>query len=401
MTMHFARFFNVFVSIVFTISSSEMVKNWQAYLDTPSSADSYKAIFEWDHVSAEAVVIGHGAGLKPTDDPRCSGDSQENAADGQPYWMPRFFSRPVSEEIKQLTGIQFASVDWQPCGHKDITICHGESHYDFHLYYTTEEALNSLSACDIGTRANPRLPVCEDSQNPINAAYFKLINQNMPVSAQISSDIGGVSTEQKNFHFCVDETSAILRSGVHYGDKSETLKEWKTPVTIIGSHDCELMFFEPMMSWKWISGSIRNAPWPYFKVENIQYNTKTFEALPHTWSINVSEGCKTGGEACHIKLTVEGTRCPAQGCSRERACGQMVSCTTGQPYSPSYSTQVSVPGQQVIGQQQGTEQQQQQQQDRRPMEGSSSKASSSKTNGIARFFHISAICCMLGVGFVV
>lgn len=49
--------------------------------------------------------------------------------------MPRFYPKSVSDKIKETTGIQFASVDWQPCGHKDIVICHGESHYDFHLYY--------------------------------------------------------------------------------------------------------------------------------------------------------------------------------------------------------------------------------------------------------------------------
>lgn len=381
---------NLCFSIVFVISSSEMVRNWQAYLDTPPSPSSYRVVFEWDHVTADAVVIGFASGLKPTDDPRCSGDSKENAADGQPYWMPRFFPRPVSDEIKKQTGIQFASVDWQPCGHKDITICHGESHYDFHLYYTPEQSLNSLSMCDIGTQGNPRLPVCEDSLNPINAAYFKLINKNMPVSAHVSSSSDGATTVQKNFNFCVDETSAILRSGVHYGDKSETLKEWQTPVTIIGSHDCELMFFEPMVSQKWIQGSISNAPWPYYKVDNIQYNTKTFEALPSSWSIEVTEGCKTGAATCHIKIIVEGTRCPAQGCSLERACGDMVSCSTGQTYSPSYTTTASS-GSVSSG------------------ASSSSSAtirkagasSSSTIVGFARFFYVSIVCCILSVCFVV
>jgi len=30
--------------------------------------------------------------------------------------------------------------------------------------------------------------------------------------------------------------------------------EWKTPVTIIGSHDCQIKFFEPMVSYKWMAG---------------------------------------------------------------------------------------------------------------------------------------------------
>jgi len=314
---------------IIRLEAADMVQNWQAYLDTPSNPDSYKVVFEWDHVTSEAVVIGHAQNLKPTDDPRCSGNSQDVAADGQPYWMPRFFPRPVNNDISTQTGIRFASVDWQPCGHKDITICHGESHYDFHLYYTPENELNSLSMCDIGTSANPHLPVCMNSANPANAAYFKLINQNMPVSAEVSYGLDATSKAEKKFQFCVDESSAILRSGVHYGDKSETLDEWKTPVSIIGSHDCQLMFFEPMISWKWISGTVPNSPWPYFKVDNIQYNVKTFEALPSSWSINVSNACKAGvNGTCHIQIVVEGTKCPSPACNRDRACGDIFSCST-------------------------------------------------------------------------
>merc|ERR1719210_2867329 len=116
-----------------SMASSDLVKDWRAYLLTPTSPEFYKVVFEWEHDATKAVVIGWTP--NPLDDPRCSGSSNATASDGQPYWMPRFYSRPVSEEIKKLTGIHFASVDWQPCGHKDITICHGESHYDFHLYY--------------------------------------------------------------------------------------------------------------------------------------------------------------------------------------------------------------------------------------------------------------------------
>jgi hypothetical protein len=330
--MLFSKLANVFLSLLVVRGSSEMVQNWNAYLATPADANSYKLIFEWDHDASQAVVVGHQVGLKPTDDPRCSGDSQVDAFDGQPYWLPRFFPRPVGEEIKRVTGIEFVSADWQPCGHKDITICHGESHYDVHLYYTTEATLNSWPTCDIGTARNPRLPVCQDSSNPANAAYFQTINKNMPQSATVSANRNASSTTHKDFNFCLDESSAILRSGVHYGDQSETLDEWKTPVSIIGSHGCQLQFFEPMVSWKWIAGFIANTAWPFFKVENIAYNEKQFEALPSSWSINVSNSCGTQAGPCHIQFIVEGTKCPQAGCNRPIDCGTMDSCTTGQPY---------------------------------------------------------------------
>merc|ERR1719446_1905220 len=100
------------------------------------------------------------------------------------------------------------------------------------------------------------------------------------MEAKVSA-IGGSSEVHKRFNFCVDESSAILRSGVHYGDKGETLDEWKTPVTIIGSHDCRMLFFEPMISWKWIKGGLKSGGyWPSYQVSNTTYNRKMFAALP-------------------------------------------------------------------------------------------------------------------------
>jgi len=318
---------------------ADMVKNWKASLLTPASAGQYKVAFDWDHEAADAVVIGWTdkttGGNKATDDPRCSGSSDVKASDGQPYWMPRFFSRPVSAEITAQTGIEFVSADWQPCGHKDITICHGESHYDFHAYYVPETALSAQPMCTIGSSVNPKLPVCSYSTNPANAAYYNLISNNMPTAAKVTK---ANSKVDKQFNFCVDPSSAILRSGIHYGDKSETLDEWKTPVTIIGSHDCQLKFFEPMVSWKWISGKVESSTWPTFEVSDIQYSKKTYEALPHSWSINVSEGCKTGNAACHIRIIMEGTKCPAGGCLLKRECGSMKDCVSGLPWNPNGTT---------------------------------------------------------------
>lgn len=321
-----------------TLGLAEPVKNWSASLVTPSEPESYKVVFEWEHQPSEAVVI---ATKNPLADPRCSGSSDEVASDGQPYWMPRFYPRPVSSEITAQTGIHFASVDWQPCGHKDIQICHGESHYDFHLYYVPEAELQAMQMCSIGTQANPKLPVCLDSPNPTNAAYFNLISHNMPVSAKLSA-VGSSTKTDKNFTFCVDDSSAILRSGVHYGDKDETLKEWQTPVTIIGSHDCRMMFFEPMISWKWISGEHKaSSYWPSHQVSDIRYNEKAFEALPHAWAITVSEGCERADtDTCRIQITVEGSKCPPAGCTLKRECGSMISCATNAMYQRSSSSTV-------------------------------------------------------------
>eukprot|EP00930_Biecheleria_cincta_P085631 TRINITY_DN75016_c0_g1_i1.p1 TRINITY_DN75016_c0_g1~~TRINITY_DN75016_c0_g1_i1.p1 ORF type:complete len:470 (+),score=68.00 TRINITY_DN75016_c0_g1_i1:112-1410(+) len=326
-----------------------MVQNWTTLLEEPGTG-KYRLTMEWDHAHSSAVLVDYVEGNKvynPIDDERCSGKSTKVAADGQPFWMPRFFPRPLSSDITAKTGFRFASADWQPCGHKDIVICHAESHYDFHLYYVDESELNAMPECKIGTASNPDLPVCQDSgSNAANHDYFKLINSSIPI--KISTSQAGTDEQvEKNVDFCVDPTSAILRSGVHYGDKSETLNEWRTPVTIMGSHDCKLKFFEPMVSWNWISGCVRgDTPWPVFNVSEIIYSSKSIVALPTTWQVEVSPGCKAQDclrkepiGQCHIKITVEGEACPAEGCPEIRQeCGEMPDCVTGKTYQSPLTT---------------------------------------------------------------
>lgn len=332
----------ILLSALLHATNAAMVANWEAKLVKEGVPEGkYKLVLEWDHNHDDYVTVdfeGDGGRVyKATDDPRCNGDSQVKAADGMPFWMPRFASRPVSQEITAVTGIKFASVDWQPCGHKDVTICHAESHYDMHLYYVTEDELAKIPECEIGSPTNPNLPVChDDEKNSVNHDYFKLISDNMPKSMKKNGNL--IEPD-----YCVDPTSAIMRSGVHYGDKSETLGEWKTPVTIIGSHDCRMLFFEPMVSWKWISDSIFGGSpgWPKFEATEIQYNEKTYRPLPDSWTWEVSEGCKadnvfaqqTSGN-CHIKVTVIGDSCLGHDdCALPpRKCGNMKDCSTGEMY---------------------------------------------------------------------
>merc|ERR1719201_951057 len=154
-----------------------------------------------------------------------------------------------------------------------------------------------------------------------------------------------VNEKDKAFDFCVDTSSAILRSGVHYGDQSETNDEWKTPVTIVGSHDCRLLFFEPMISWKWISGGLQaQSHYPTYEVSDLQYNKKTFEALPHSWSVSVSPGCQPGDATpCKITITVEGPQCPSGGCTVKHECGSIRDCKTNAAYVYPHSTPTPTP----------------------------------------------------------
>lgn len=316
-----------------------MVANWKATLvDSGRESGQYKVQFEWDHDHNEYITFPLDR-LKrvenPIEDPRCQGDSSEKARDGLEWWMPRLHWKEVSPEITAVTGIEVVDVSWQPCGHKEIAICHAESHYDIHLYYVKKDRLQQMPNCEIGSAENPRLPVCRDSATEANHDYFRMLKNDLP------SGSFTVNGQVVPIEFCVDPTSAILQSGVHYGDVSETKNEWRRPVTIIGSHDCQLMFFEPMVSWNWIANRFANGTafgWPVVEIANIKYNKKTFEALPNRWSVEVKGGCRLPvPRNCHITLVVEGSPCPATGCKLKRECGtDVIDCTTGAVYQSPY-----------------------------------------------------------------
>lgn len=67
----------------------------------------------------------------------------------------------------------------------------------------------------------------------------------------------------------------------------------------------------------------------------IEYDEKNFVALPTSWRVAVSQGCKTNslGEDCHVTLTIRGTRCPDGGCPvLPRQCGFHKNCIDDQLY---------------------------------------------------------------------
>jgi len=304
--------------------------------------DMYEVSFSWDHTANKALVLDGGEkGGKSwmTREKNCEPTSTEVAPqDGIAWWAPRFFPRQVPEIVTKRTGITFGSVDWQPCGHKDIVICHAESHWDFHLYYVPQTFLPNMSCANAA-------PTCPDvSTSSGNVKFFSLMKGNMPATTthtKVDSALKSAGSKQ-NFNFCVDVTSGMPQSGIHYGDKADTLGEWKHPVTIMGSHDCKLTFFEPMISWRWVTGQVAadQTDWPVWESGNLTYDEKRFQPLPTWWRTSVTaDNCRNAklGESvitdnakkCRITVTIRGKRCPDTGCAPiERKCSQWPECVS-------------------------------------------------------------------------
>lgn len=306
----------------------------------------YEVVFTWVHDYAVAPSVGKSLDKNAKRvGGACDPEAGYTAPDGKPYWLPRFFPTPVPAEITRYTGIKFVSPDWQPCGHKDIVICHGESHYDFHLYYFDEATIKAEAGCDATPGKPGHYIICDDN-TARNHKMFQLMSADMPISRTSSARSPMPSPHsapgaKKTLQYCVDPTSGVPESGIHYGDKSETLTEWKEPVSIMGSHDCRLTFFEPMISWKWITNEVWGGKgWPSWHSGEIAYNTKAFKALPTSWKVDVSPGCQGGDSSkeCRITVTVRGEKCPVGGCSPPaRNCGSQPDCLTGQPYQSPFT----------------------------------------------------------------
>jgi hypothetical protein len=318
---------------VILMSTVKAQQNFQASVrDRPGHPGEFEATFTWDHDYDKAIVLTDRIAKAREAGGLCDPASNELAKDGVPYWMPRFFPKEVPAEVTAITGIKFASVDWQPCGHKDIVICHGESHYDLHFYYADQSELDGMT-CDIGAHMPSHTAgqvICHD-ESVLNHEFFKLMADNIPVKAD------GQGTEAaRNFDFCVDPTSAIPKSGIHFGDRSDTLEEWKRPVTILGGYACKLTFFEPMISWKWITrygNSMKSRPWPSFDSGDLEYNEKTFKPLPKRWKVQVSDACEgtftgaLGNSTCNVTVTLYGEKCGSEGCPERHArCGRAKNC---------------------------------------------------------------------------
>jgi hypothetical protein len=62
-----------------------------------------------------------------------------------------------------------------------------------------------------------------------------------------------------------------------------------------------------MISWKWLKSNEN-----HYHSGHIEYNQKTYQALPMKWSVKVSDPCTQ--DSCNIKVIVYGEKCPPGGC---------------------------------------------------------------------------------------
>jgi len=155
-------------------------------------------------------------------------------------------SYKFSTEFYKATGFDHLGMDWQPCGHPDLNKF-GKPHLDFHLYRITS-AQRDLMSCDV----IPGAPICAfpgDAQSTFAGKKFFAVGK---VTAGSGSDDGKIANMPELF--TVDLESAVPHSSIHAYAVPVDVDQWTDPILIIGSYDSQIVHWEPMIPYTFVSG---------------------------------------------------------------------------------------------------------------------------------------------------
>lgn len=164
-------------------------------------------------------------------------------------------SYKFSKDFYKATGFDHLGLDWQPCGHPDPNKF-GKPHFDFHLYRITSTQ-RDLMSCDILQGA----PICDFLGAPLPGGQTQTTYAGKKFFAVGKVTAGSDANKIANMPelFTVDLGSAVPHSGIHVYDINGAVDvvDWTDPVLIIGSYDSQVVNWEPMFPYSFVSGYTR------------------------------------------------------------------------------------------------------------------------------------------------
>jgi len=155
-------------------------------------------------------------------------------------------SYKFGSEFYKATGFDHLGLDWSQCGHGNAANF-GKAHFDFHLYRITS-AQRDLMSCDV----IPGAPICAfpgDAQSTFAGKKFFAVGK---VTAGSGSDDGKIANMPELF--TVDLESAVPHSSIHAYAVPVDVDQWTDPILIIGSYDSQIVHWEPMIPYTFVSG---------------------------------------------------------------------------------------------------------------------------------------------------
>jgi hypothetical protein len=203
--------------------------------------------------------------------------------DGLPYIEGRWAWERLPKYVRDATGFDHVSLDWNPCGHPGPGFL--TPHYDAHFYGVSPDFRATNMTCDL----IPGTPVCDAAfqETENGQGFFNIARQLAPVG------------------FDFDESDAVIFMGLHGSDHSKhpaTPANWTTPSLILVEYDDEIVAFEPMFGLLFFNGTEHQ-----IYEEDVVYQEKDPATLPDSYSINYFPWAST-----HIALKGKSAVCAAE-----------------------------------------------------------------------------------------
>jgi len=230
------------------------------------------------------------------------------ASDNLPYFAFRWAYDRFNQEIKDITGLDHVSIDFNSCGHppQDVFTI---PHIDMHLYFELPEFRTCMTCTKI-----PETPICdfnEDAQTTDSGLAFFNVSFVPGTEQPINMPAG----------YTVGYDHMVPLMGGHSWDvtKQPSLiegKPWINPIWVIGSYAGSIIDYEPMIPMSFITGDEN-----HFYEEELEYVGQTIDELPTKYSVAYNSETK------FVTLTMEGkSASPACTGLREGKCGKKDYC---------------------------------------------------------------------------
>ena len=188
--------------------------------------------------------------------------------DGLTMLEGRWMYERFPKYIRDATGLDHPSLDWNPCGHPGPGFL--TPHYDIHMYTVSP----SYRAFNMTCVLIPGTPVCDSEwqEEDSGRGFFKT-----PHSTINPERLKNVPPE---FEFFI--TDAVIFMGLHGHVKSKepaSPAEWIDPMFVMVQHDANIICVEPMIPLHFVMGDVDQ----YYE-EDLVYIDQDVDTLPYYYS---------------------------------------------------------------------------------------------------------------------
>jgi len=250
--------------------------DYSSSMDVDDNCD-YTFVFSFKHDGTMPIPSDPMAMCDPSVEP------VSIAPDGIPYFAFRWSYEAFPEEVKQVTGLDHISIDWNPCGHPPLDKF-GAPHYDIHLYRESPE-FRTCMTCNTPEGAPFCDPVPGSQTTEHGLAFFNVSNV-VDVGAGTSVNVQRAITDQpinmpEGYRSGI--TDKIPLMGGHAWNLQQeppSSMEWVEPIWVMGPYNGDIVDYEPMIPFAFINGESDKA-----FTELLTYEEQTLADLPSMYSI--------------------------------------------------------------------------------------------------------------------